>query len=797
MRVILLLLLLLSTTAISAQQLTQTVRGTVVDKFSQTPLPGANVIVLPAEQALGTTTDIDGAFRLENVPIGRQTIQISFLGYNTATLSNIEVTSGKEIVLSVALEEKIITKKEVVIEATRKKEEALNEMTSVSARTFSIEDSKRYAGSLNDVSRMAQNFAGVQGANDTRNDIIVRGNSPTGVLYRLEGMDIPNPNHFASSGTTGGPLSVLNNNVMQNSDFLTGAFPAEYGNALAAVFDLSFRNGNNEKHEFVGQLGMNGAELVAEGPFKKGSKSSYLLAYRYSTLDLFKEVGIDFGTSSIPEYSDLSFKLNFPRKKGTTAIFGLGGNSGIDVLDSNIDTTAADQAFDFNGSDIRFKSRVGAIGITHSILLGKKTVVKAVLSSNILVTGIRNDSLSTFDRTPFLFYENNSNEGKQSLHVIAKHRLSAKHILKVGMMTDRLFFNLSDSVYRASLNRYIVLSDFEGATFLLQPYAQWQYRISNDLVLNTGLHYQHFVLNNSASLEPRLGLRWQVNSLNTLSFGYGLHSQLAPTPVFFEQDQLDDGTYVTPNQDLSFTKSHHFVLGYDRSLNELIRFKTEAYYQSVFDVPVDVQPNSFSMLNQGANYGVEFPDSMQNSGTGYNYGLEMTLEHFLHRGFYFLLTAAIYESKYKGSNGQEFNTAFNGNYTFNFLIGREFNLTSDEALESGRRKAKSSFTADAKVTWNGGQRYVPIDLEASRLAGTAVFEFDRAFEARYPDYFRVDIRLGYKRNGAKITQELALDLQNVFNRKNTFSIEYDNESGTLRSIPQIGILPIVLYRIYF
>lgn len=789
--------LILCSFSAHSQQLTQTVRGTVVDEFSQMPLPGANVLLLPSNPPRGTVTDLDGVFRIEKVPIGRHTVQVSYMGYNALTMSNIEVQSGKELVLQVVLQEKVLTGKEVVIEGTRDKTEAMNEMTSVSARTFSIDDSKRYAGSLNDVSRMAQNYAGVQGANDTRNDIIVRGNSPTGVLYRLEGMDIPNPNHFATSGTTGGPLSVLNNNLLANSDFLTGAFPAEYGNALAAVFDLNMRKGNNEHHEFVGQMGMNGAELTAEGPFKKGKRASYLIAYRYSTLELFQFLGIDFGTSSIPAYSDLTFKLNFPRKKGTTSIFAVGGDSHIDVLDSNIDTTKGNQAFDYDGTDLRFKSRIGAAGISHSTLLGKHTFMKVVVSSNVMVTGIQSDSLSTADGTPFLKYGNNSHEGKNSINFMLKRKFSTKHIVKGGFFADRLFFNLSDSAYRGAINRYIVQSDYAGATFLIQPYVQWQYRVTNELTLNTGVHYQHFFMNGSNAVEPRAGLRWQLNELNALSVGYGLHSQLSPTPVFFEQVELADGSSYSPNRDLGFTKSHHFIVGYDKTLSEFMRLKTEAYYQSIFNVPVNYSPSSFSMLNQGANFGVGFPDTLVNAGTGTNYGIELTVEHFLQRGFYFLFTTAFYESKYIGSNGTEFNTAFSGNYTFNFLIGKEFQLTKAEKLESGERRVSTTLTIDSKITWNGGQRYVPTDIEASRASGAAVLLYDQSFEARYPDYFRTDLRIGIKRNGKKVTQELAVDLQNLTNRDNIFNIEYNKESGELDKIPQIGFLPIALYRVYF
>lgn len=786
-----LLALLLFFLSGSAQTPTQTIRGTVTDKHTKMPVPGANVVLLNSDPIVGTVTDLEGRFRLEKVEVGRVGLQFSFMGYNTVTLNNLDLASGKEMVLNITLEEKVITGKEVEIVANKEKDKTINRMATVSARTFSIDEGRRYAGSLNDVARMAQNFAGVQGGNDTRNDIIVRGNSPTGVLYRMEGMDIPNPNHFATSGTTGGPISVINFNVLANSDFMTGAFPAEYGNALAGVFDLKMRNGNNEQHEFTGQLGMNGAEMVAEGPFKKGGRASYMAAYRYSTLDLFKAMGINFGSSSVPDFTDLNFKLHFPSKKGSTSLIGIGGHSYIEALDSNIEDDAQNQPYNFSGNDIRFKSQIGAVGLTHTWLMSPTLYLKATVSTNALVTGIRNDSLSVVDGTPFLDYENNSVEGRQSFSLLLNKKLSSRHFLRAGWYADRLFFNLSDSTYRSNPPRYKVLSDFDGATYLVQPYVQWQFRVTNDVTFNTGSHYQYFALNHSQNLEPRAGLKWRVNPRQAISIGYGLHSQTSPTPVYFEQEELSPGEYAVTNQHIGFTKSHHLVLQYDWSLNEYSRLKTEAYYQYLYQVPVDMSPNSYSMLNQGSNFGIGFPDYMWNKGTGTNYGVELTLERFLHKGLYYLITTSVYESFYEGSDGVERHTAFSGNYTFNALVGKEFALGN---TEKGKRHR---LTFDLKATWNGGQRYVPIDLDASRLYERAVYKWKEAYEPRYPDYIRPDLRIGYKFNGDKITQEVAVDLQNIIARKNVFSEEYNEDTGEIDRIHQLGFLPIVQYRILF
>ncbi len=784
--------LILSESLLLSQPLTQTIRGRVIDKETRVPLPGANVIMLDTTQLLGTATNLDGYFRLENIPVGRVGIRISYLGYAPVVLQNLNLSSAKEMILNIEMEEQITTGKVIEITGKRNKGETLNKMASISAQSFSVEETGRYAGSLNDVARMAANYAGVQGASDWRNDIIIRGNSPTGLLYRLEGVDIPNPNHFSTFGTTGGPISILNNNTLANSDFLTGAFPAEYGNALSGVFDLNLRSGNNEKREFIGQIGFNGAELLAEGPFTKKHQASYLASYRYSTMGLFTLMGIHFGTKSIPEYQDLTFKVNFPHKHGKTTIFGIGGLSSIALLDSKIDSS--NNAYG-TGTDVRFKTRIGVIGISHTQRFRKNAYLKAVLSTNIFANNIDEDSLSSIDRHPVNLFNRNSALGKYSMNVFFNKKINVRHIVKTGLLADWMFFNLSDSSYRASLNHFVSEYDYQGNSQFIQPYVEWQFRISNKLILNTGLHSQYFRLNHDYSIEPRLGLKWYWSDVNTLAFAYGLHSRLQPVPVYFKEKQMPDGSATLPNKNIEMTKSRHFVMGYERLFSASTRFKMEAYYQHLFNVPVDVQANAFSMLNEGANFDINFPDSMVNKGTGKNYGVEFTLERFLTKGFYYLFSLSLFESRYTGSDGIEHSTAFNGNYTCNALAGKEFIIP----LSSGKilHKMQKTLFIDVKGTWNGGQRYTPINLALSQQAGYAVYDQSNIYGKKYKDYLRFDIKAGFRLNGKKTTQEFTAYLQNVTNRNNIFRQTYNRNTGALETSYQMGFLPIFQYRIEF
>jgi hypothetical protein len=776
-------LLALISFATHAQELTQTIRGTVIEKSTGLPIPGAGVKLISVQPVKTTSTNDEGEFRFENTPIGRHSLVIMSTGYNSTSVNNLMLTSAKEIVLKIEMEETVIETEEVVVTGEKGKENPNNEMATVSARQFSFEESARYAGNINDVARMAQSFAGVGGSDDSRNDIIVRGNSPIGVLYRLDGVDIPNPNHFAIAGTTGGPVSMLNNNMMANSDFMSGAFAAEYGNAMSAVFDLKFRNGNNEKHEFVGQMGFNGAELLAEGPISKKSKSSYLLSYRYSTLEIFKALGIEFGSTAIPKYQDLSFKFNFPHKKGSLSVFGMGGLSNVDLLNKDIDTT--NNLFGQEGEDLYFKSKVGMVGISHNWLINTTSFLRVTVATSIQTTGIINDSISYIDKTTNAYYRNNSHQGKHSLILLYNKKFNAKHLLRLGSYIDQRFFSLSDSIYRATLDQFIKLSDFNGNTYLLQPYAQWQFRPTNAITINTGIHYLHFTLNNKYSIEPRAGIKYAFGNNNSLSLGYGLHSQLPPTDIYFELLRLNDGSLVRANKNLGFSKAQHFVLGYDKILGEKIRLKSEVYYQHLYEVPVDVQKNSYSLLNQGANFGIGFPDSLQNTGTGYNYGAELTLEKFF----------SVYQSKYKGNDGIERNTAFNGNYLINVLGGKEFSLGKKD--ENGNRSAKNLLTIDLRMTVNGGQWYTPVNESVSQLVGETVLDDSKAYTIQYPAYFRTDFKIGFKHNGKKTTQQWSIDFRNLTNQQNVFNRKYDIATNSYRTSYQTGFLPVMQYRIEF
>ena len=783
LRITFLILCFTNTQFSSAQLLTQTIRGTVVDLVSQSPLPGANVVLLNSEPFNGTATDMDGNFQLKNVPVGKQNLRITFLGYKDYILPNITVTSGKEVVLSIALEENVVMGKEVTITDKIEKNKPLNEYSTVSARTFSVEETQKYAAAVNDPARMSTSYAGVVSTDDGNNAITIRGNSPNGLLWRMEGVEIPNPNHFSNVGTSGGGISILSSQVLTNSDFMTGAFPAEYGNALSGVFDLKLRRGNNQKSEQTIQVGFLGTDRAVEGPFKKGYDGSYLINYRYSTLSVLGKLGVNVGTATT-NFQDLSYNFYLPTKKsGTFTLFGFGG---LSSQSSNAEKDSLKWTNYYDKFNWDFTANTGATGLTHFIQLDNRTYLKTSLVASGTGKTYKEEELDTnYEGIPQ--GELNYGQNKIALNSILTRKINSKHSFKVGVIGTEIFYNLLNTELVKETGKIETWINQKGETMTLQSFAQWNYRATEKLTFNAGLHYLLLAYNKTASLEPRASLKVDLNSKQSLSFGFGMHSQLQPIGVYFARNTRTDGTVYQPNKDLELTKALHYVLSYDRSLTDYLRLKLEGYYQLLYNVPVSTDiNNTFSILNSEGGY---TSDPLANNGKGKNYGVELTFEQFLHHDFYFLLSSSVYDSKYKAANGKWFNTRFNGNFATTFTAGKEF--------KTGSGFKNRIIGVNIKTIYAGGLRNTPIDIDASKAKGETVYRDAEAFSLQAKDYFRTDVKFSLKRNRLKSTVTWSVDIQNVSNAKNIFGDYFDPLTGTTKTSYQAPLIPILSYKVDF
>lgn len=769
----------------------QVIQGQVIDAQSELPLIGATVSIQVEDTQKGTTTDADGRYSISDVPPGRYEVQATYLGYESSTIPNILVTAGKDVILEISLEESFTQLSEIVV--TTDPRQSNNELAAVSIRTFRPEEVNRYAGGRGDVSRLAGNLAGVSTADDSRNDIVIRGNSPTGVLWRLEGIDIPNPNHFSTLGTTGGPVSAVNPNMLATSDFITSAFPAEYGNALSGVFDLELRTGNRERTEFMAQLGsFTGIELMAEGPLNKKS-GSFALGFRNSFVGLASSLGIDIGTNATPDYRDLTFNIDFGRgSSGRWSIFGIGGTSNIDFLGNETDE---DDIFADPSRNSYPRSRFGVLGVKHNIITGDNTYIRTVLAGTLQNLDFTEFEVDQFGADSILFTEAQDNNIRYSLKSFINSKLNNRTSVRAGIQADvnNLETTVDDRVGSPDRDEDGIpdldrLRDFDDSFGLWQVFAQLRHRLTAGLTINAGLHAQYFDLSEAFGLEPRLGLEYSASDNLTLSAGYGRHNQTPAFPVFFFRDPNSGSSNA--NSDLGFLTADHLVGGATWLFAPNWRLKTEVYYQWLSNVPVDPFPSSFSLLNAGADFVFPERGSLVNEGTGANYGLELTLERTFSNNWYMLLTGSVFESTYKGSDGIERSTAFNNQYVANLLVGREIPIGKDK---------RNRLTINTRVTTSGGRPYSPIDLEASIASETDVRNETDAFSLTFDDYFRWDFKIGVQFNSPsrRFSQSFFIDFQNVTNRENVFTRQFNRVTQQEDVLLQAGFFPDIQYRIQF
>ena len=759
-------------------QYSQQLRGTVTDQVLQQPLAGATVTIPALNKS--TVTDAEGNFRFTNILVGSYRLVITYTGFKDGTLENIAVNSGKETVITIPLEAVIKIESEAIVKANSKKNKPLNDMSVVSARAFTVEETQKYAAAVNDPLRMATGFAGVMAADDGNNNIIIRGNSPTGLLWKMEGMDIPNPNHFGEPGNSGGGISILSSQLLSNSDFVTAAFAAEYGNALSGVFDLKLRKGNNEKREYTLQAGVLGLNAAMEGPFSKKYKGSYLINYRYSTLALLGKIAVlsDGGSTN---FQDLSYNFYFPTKKlGTFTLFGFGGLSDNELKAKDPDKWEykSDRYAEI------FSSNTGMTGVTHTVLFGNKLNIKSGVGLSQTKIGY-DESYTEDDLSMSKSYLDKFKTNKWTFNSTANYKFSNRLNLRAGIIGNFINYNFYRLSSKHEGEPLVEMLNTSGHTSTQQAFAQWQYKPTNNLSFNAGLHYFHLNHNNTSSVEPRLSAKWIVNNKSSIAVGYGLHSQMQTLNVYFAEQKLADGSVVMPNKNLDLTKSHHYVLSYTYRLSKNFQAKAEVYYQQLFNVPVSIYDSStLSTLNIQDEYLV---DPLENTGKGKNYGVEISLERYLQNNFYLTLSNSFYQSKYTAKDGIERNTRFNGNYITTLITGKDF-------VHEWKSK---TFGINLKTIYAGGLRRTPIDFAASQQNGYTVFKEKEAYSLQNAAYFRTDLRVSMKWNRKHFTSTLSLDIQNITNRLNVFNQWYDDEKNEIITTHQTGLIPILNYKIEF
>ena len=750
-----------------AQNLEQTIRGKIMDKQTLELLSNVTVKLVPGNHV--SFSDSLGRFYFHKIPLGRYSISFSRLGYSPASIPNLELRSGKEINLPIELEEAPQFLREVIVVSERAKDRAKNEMAMVSTRQFSVTEANRYAGGFQDPARMTLNFAGVTNAgSDQNNEIIIRGNSPKGLLWRMEGIEIPNPNHFGDGqGSTSGIISMINSTSLANSDFMSGAFPAEYGNASSGVFDLRFRRGNNEKREWMAQLSVVGIDVASEGPIGKNG-GSYRAGARYSTLELLLKSGlININSGNFkPAYRDLNYTIDIPLKKaGLLTFWGLAGAN--DTEDEK--STTKDYS----------NSAMGAFGLSYKLPF-KKGHLSTVLaltteSANVSKIELMANAWKT-TRDQLYRYPN------VRLNATYVYKWNASLTAKFGINISQLSFELKDD--RWDGKKIVNYLNESNSTYYIQQFGQIIKKWTPVFQTTFGLHAYQFELNQSKAIEPRMAISIDNHSGGRFGVGIGWHSRIEPISTYLFKKYIPYGNFFQPNKNIKPSQALHQVVSYDQRIGENTRLKVEAYIQNINQVPIDtLKTGLFSLVN----YTSGIPGQvLENTGKGINKGIELTLERFLADNFYYLVTASLFDSKFQNKDLVWRNTQFNNLFAGNILVGKDFQLAKQKSL-----------SINVRYLLRGGNRYIPINLAESIKRNATVNVPAKAFESQYPNFERYDFSLAYRINKLNHTWSFRLDLQNIFNTKNIIEERYDSNLKGLSYRFALPLIPIISSQLEF
>lgn len=757
------------------EQLTQNVRGIVTEQISGKKL--TEVTIALENKWLKTSTDREGKFYLRDVPLGRYTLYAHSINHETFVLKDVLVGSAKEVFLEIELLETSTILEEILITSKANKENSLNKMSLLGSQMFKVEEASRFAGGMDDPARLVSNYAGVTTSGTTNNGISIRGNAPGLLQWKLEDVEIPNPNHFADISVLGGGLlSALSANVLANSDFFIGAFPAEYSNAVSGVFDMRLRNGNNERYQHTFQLGLLGIDFASEGPVNKQNNSSYIINYRYSTTGLLAKLQRNKDMGGTLGYQDLNFKLNLPTQKAGT--FSLWGTGLIDEVIPTINDKTEQKYLD-DGILSSANQKSGAVGLSHRYFFkNSKTSVKTTVAT----THSGNHLQEEFDdlnqnRSPKT--DMNANITNFVFTSAMMHKFDSIHSNKTGVTFTNINYdmNLDYTPYFGQPLENFNYS--KGSTNLLAAYSQSLINVRDNLTLSIGLNVQHLSLNGKTSIEPRAALKWPTNDQNSLALGYGLHSRMEKADVYFVKDV--NGNLA--NKNLNFTKSHHFMLTYMRKISDNMNLKVEPYFQSLYDVPVS-ETGSYSILNRNDFY---ITQSLVSEGKGKNYGVDITFSKYLTNGMYYMLTTSLFQSRYQSADGDWFDTRYNRRFVANGLIGKEWMLD------------RNMLSVNLKLTTMGGQRYTPVDKAATLAHPDKEVQYDesRQFSEQFSPMFIGDFSISYKMNRRKTAHTFALKSVNATRQKEYLKHKYNIITGNIEPVYSTNSLFNVSYKIDF
>jgi len=757
-----------------AQIYKQNIQGQIVDQITLKYVAKAKIVLLFNGNSIDSLyTDSKGFFIFNNINVGKYDLLIDHLAYLPEIKTDVLLTSSRPKVIEVALQKKFKVLEEVTILPMQNRKQALNNMSTQSAISIDAKTARKIAGGLDDPIRVAANFAGINSNGSfSDNFISVRGNSPRALKYYFDGLELPNPTHFARIGSSGGTFTVFSLRLLGNSDFFSGAFPAEYSNSVGGIFDVNFKKGNSNNHEFALEVGTLGIDVSSEGPINANKKSSYTTNFRYATIGLARLIGYP----TQPTYTDFAFNLNFPiDDKSNLKIYSINGISDR-LREAEKDVSLWEEGLD--RYELSLNSKLFSIGSTYSRYIGKNTLFKVAA-----LTAYTNQQ----DNRIFLLYD--LTEIPRGINEYTTIPINLATSLKTSFRNLLVKAGLSSNFVNHKYNYYAtvdtIISEYPktettGNIIQTKAYLQTKIALNKNFNINAGINAIYQNINNETVIEPRIGLVFNAQKNKRFSVAYGKHSQFYEYSVYnFE----DEGNF--PNLNLKAIKAHHFGIAYNTQLLKHT-INIESFYQLLYDVPVE-PGGTFSLINLSELNELR---TLVNQGKGKNYGIDFSIEKYITNSWYYNVNASYIKSLYTGGDNVWRSTEFDFNYNVKLLAGKDF--------EVGKRKnKKNNLSLNATFSAIGGRPYTPVDLLASAKVQSTIYNESIAFSQREEGLLVLDFTVIYQTNKEKRSTFWTFQIKNLFSSADAVYREYDVVTRQEVIVASSSFFPVISYGLEF
>jgi hypothetical protein len=752
---------------------TQTIRGRILDAVTNAPIPSASIVL--SGKTDGIASDTEGSFRLEKIAVGRYELTAKCIGYQSITLQNIVLESGKETVLDLKM-----SASNTVLESLEVSSSTPSLSKLSRPETINMETLQRVPANFSDVGRMLTNIAGVASESDAANHFSVRGLSPNAMQWYLEGAEIVNPNHLSNAATqtdratqNGGGVSIFSTNVVERADFYKGALPTDGGNALGAIVDVHFRVGNDEHQETTLGVGLIGFDFSTEGSFSKKSKASYLINYRYSTVGLLAKMGVPLGDEA-SAFQDVSFKMRFPTKKmGIFDVFGMGGIS-ENVF---VHKKRAEWLTQKDSQDITFKNQMGAIGASHLMRLGE---TKTVWESVVVLSGLQNSRLSVgynSAETLVRFYDFKSINRKLYIKTRLNHQFKAGYLV-AGVVIKNEFVDDND-FYQYDYLKNPNSQDSEksgGQGMFYMPFADFSGNFGEKWSYSVGLRANHFTYINKTSIEPTAVLKRNLRDNESIKLSYSRQSQLM-TPSFYFNPFWN--SILTRADALDFIKSDNVNLTYNKQLTNDVQLTTSLFgqfYSNVYSYQYGNNYESWTLLDNLTPFGDYGLIGI--NGKAQTFGIEANIAQNHLKGWFWQFNTTLFDASFREVNATKSRSLeHNNRFIVNAYFGKEWTL--------GSRQNKFLGFGSRTILRGGNVQRLNAD------------NFNTPELKQLKPYFRTDVNVYFKKNHRKWSSIVQLDIQNATNQENEQSYYYDRFLNKLTPQYQLGLLPNLSYKISF